>query len=79
MDKINKNLNDVTVIMEKNVSQLISRGYDVDHLCVMSDNLVQSSEMFVVKIIPWYKRLFLWISSCWWFQKKKKTPSIVRI
>jgi hypothetical protein len=80
MEKIQKNLSETTTLMERNIKNIVSRGHELDYLTTMSDNLVQSSEFFVIKIIPWYKRCFYWIFSCWWFKKKApKTVELVRL
>lgn len=52
------NLRDVTTIMWRNVAQLMVRGETTVDLDQMSADLLYSSETFVKRTVPWYKRWF---------------------
>jgi hypothetical protein len=59
---IDRTLKDTISLMEKNVGTLMERGDNVDVLIQKTEDLTESSKLFLFEVLPWYKRLwfFLW-------------------
>lgn len=75
MKKIRKNLDDSMDIMHGNFRKLMERGEELDRIEMNGDALLESSEEFVKKVVPWYKRLnvYAFCSYCfpsWWFSHR---------
>lgn len=69
MDKIENNLNETIILMHKNVGKLLDRGTKIDKAEDQSEQLLESSKLFVIQILPWYARMWKSFVSCfpsWW-------------
>ena len=71
MDKINQNLRDTTDIMHKSLIKMSERGMSIDEIQNKSEELLDSSNQFIMFFDPWYIRIWKNVSCCyrpWWFQ-----------
>lgn len=62
--RVMETLNQVVTIMHQNINQLLDRGLTVDDLEVRSHDLVNTSELFVIRVLPWYKRIYYRFTRC---------------
>ena len=73
MKKIKTNLEESIFIMHGNMRKVIERGYQLDHIEMDSEALLDSSKQFMKQIVPWYKRIrvcVFWFPSWWcWVSK----------
>ena len=48
-------------------SRYAERGLTVEELEAKSEDLAESSHLFVIPILPWYRRC-CWLPPAWWFR-----------
>lgn len=72
LTQIKSNLNDTTTTLNRSISRLLMRGNQVEDISVLSEALMESSEEFLIKVSPWYVRVW---QSCpcpsWWCERKE--------
>ncbi len=74
---IDRTLKDTVALMRHNVEIVVERGMHVDILVQKSEELTESSKMFLLDILPWYKRwwLTLWGRCCFCQNPKNRAKS----
>ena len=72
-------LNDTHNIMLRATRRLVTRGIDTEITENKSMEILQTSELFMFKTIPWYERLYsrikkkICICPLWWFCRTPAT------
>lgn len=71
---IETNLNSTISTVQTSMARLSSRGMAIDYISKQSEDLLNSSDEFVAKFIPWYKRVWknIWICPNWWWEFKQE-------
>lgn len=57
-------LSDVVDMMRHNIAELMDRGMTVDKLEERSEELAATSQLFLVRVLPWYKRMWYRVYAC---------------
>ncbi len=75
------NLSKTIDTMNHTLGQVSMRGLEVDEIEKNSEKLLESSNEFVYKFIPWYERLWynLWCCPKWWncqWRREEMTETI---
>ena len=68
---IDRTLKGTVSLMRQNVDTAMERGQSVDTLVRKSEELTESSKLFLFEVLPWYKRLWFCIwgyLNCSWCQ-----------
>ena len=70
MEEIKRNLDSTLHTVHRSLIHLSYRGAQIDQIEVISDQLLASSDLFVMRVVPWH--VWLWRRLCicptWWFQ-----------
>jgi hypothetical protein len=71
MIKIQSNIHDTIYLMHGVMGKIIQRGTQLNELEQHSEQLLESSKVFIRHVVPWYRRIFCFCPS-WWFRKSPK-------
>jgi hypothetical protein len=69
MEKIKNNLDLTVNLMHQNIQNITHRGLQLNELEVESEKLVESSNLFVRRLLPFHKRCWYWflrLFPSWW-------------
>ena len=78
MDKIKDNLDHTTRTMHNSLIKISQRGIQINDISETSQILLNSSDDFVMRVVPWYTRLWISLRACWWFQCREQEAEPLR-
>lgn len=58
---IDRTLKDTVSLMHQNMGTVMNRGENVDLLVQKTEELTESSKLFLFEVLPWYKRFWFYI------------------
>ena len=75
MEKIHENLNVTVDILRGSLVKLSHRGTQINDIAQVSERLLASSDLFVIRTLPWYSRWWRALCVCpaWWFSARQTT------
>ena len=74
---IQNNVHQTRIVMQDNMQKIMTRGEHMDVLEDHSEELLESSELFKLQTMSWYKKWWYKAMQCncipeWWFSYKNR-------
>lgn len=77
MEKIQSNLDYTIDTLRKSIHKVHERGSKLNEIEKTSEEVLLSSEHFVIRVIPWYKRLWYYFAGFFCDSKKEEKEKVV--
>ena len=78
MKQIRDNLDCTINTMRSSIVKLSHRGAQIDDISDISERLLASSDLFVTRTLPWYRRCwrFFFVCPSWWFRRRQRDDTL---